>query len=155
MDPNHGGARGIDLRPGARRIEKPWGYEVLFTPESAPYTGKLIHIRAGARLSLQAHERKQETWTVIAGSAAVVWEDANGALAETVLEPGLGYTCVPGQRHRLMGITDTVIVEVSTPEDGTTLRFEDDYGRGDETDTDRAEARRQAARRRHGRVKTR
>lgn len=39
-----------------RRIEKPWGYELHWVPEDAPYMGKLIHINAGARLSLQVHD---------------------------------------------------------------------------------------------------
>ena len=39
-----------------------------------------------------------------------------------------------GQRHRLIGITDCDIFEVSTPEIGTTFRLEDDYKRPDETE---------------------
>jgi hypothetical protein len=33
----------------------------------------------------------------------------------------------------LVGITDCDIIEVSTPEQGTTWRLEDDYARPDET----------------------
>ena len=47
--------------------------------------------------------------------------------------PGLGFSCVIGQRHRLIGITDCDVVEVSTPELGTTYRLDDDYARPDET----------------------
>jgi mannose-6-phosphate isomerase-like protein (cupin superfamily) len=96
--------------------------------------GKLLHISAGARLSLQVHEDKTETWLLIAGRAMVTWEDSAGNIEDTILLPGVGYTCNAGQRHRLMGITDCDIVEVSTPERGTTWRLEDDFGRPDETD---------------------
>lgn len=119
--------------PYARRIEKPWGWELHWTPIGLPYMGKLLHINAGARLSLQAHDVKQESWFLAGGRALVIWENDAGALVETELVPGVGYTCPVGRRHRLVGITDCQVVEVSTPEAGTTRRFEDDFGRPDET----------------------
>ena len=39
---------------------------------------------------------------------------------------GVGYSTSVGQKHRLIGITDYDIVEVSTPEVGTTWRLEDE-----------------------------
>lgn len=116
-----------------RRIDKPWGYELHWVPENIPYMGKIIHVNAGARLSLQLHDIKQESWLLMNGKAAVVWEDSNGELVTTELEPGVGYTTQVGQRHRLVGVTDCDIVEVSTPELGTTWRLEDDYARPHET----------------------
>jgi mannose-6-phosphate isomerase-like protein (cupin superfamily) len=124
-----------------RRIDKPWGYEVHWVPEGAPYMGKLIHINAGARLSLQIHDEKQESWYLIGGDAKVIWEDNTGELKETVLKKGLGYSTKIGQRHRLAGITDCDIIEVSTPEMGTTWRLEDDYSRPDETPEQRIKER--------------
>lgn len=118
----------------ARRVEKPWGYELHWTPEDRPYVGKVLHIDAGKRLSLQVHDAKLESCLLLDGRAKVVWDDAQGELVETELEPGLGYSCSVGQRHRLIGITDCDVLEVSTPEIGTTYRLEDDYGRPDETE---------------------
>lgn len=117
-----------------RKVEKPWGYEIHFVPDNLPYMGKIIHIDAGKRLSLQAHDKKQESWMIMQGKAKVVWENSNGELIETELEEGKGYTCALGQKHRLVGITDCDIIEASTPEVGTTYRLEDDYKRPDETE---------------------
>ncbi len=117
----------------ARRVVKPWGYEIHWVPESAPYMGKILHIDAGKRLSLQLHDKKQESWLIMKGSAKVVWENAASELIETELQPGQGYTTQIGQKHRLVGVTDCDILEVSTPELGTTWRLEDDYSRPDET----------------------
>lgn len=117
-----------------RRVDKPWGYELHFVPEDMPYMGKIIHIDAGKRLSLQTHDKKQESWLIMTGTAKVVWENAQGELIETVLEPRKGYTCAIGQKHRLVGVTDCDVLEVSTPEIGTTFRLEDDYARPDETE---------------------
>jgi len=106
---------------------------VCWTPNSKPYVGKLIHIDADARLSLQIHDQKSESWYLVSGRAKVIWErEPDGGLLETELEPGAGYSCEAGQRHRLIGITACDIIEVSTREVGTTLRLEDDYSRGDE-----------------------
>ena len=124
----------------ARRVEKPWGYEIHWTPVDRPYVGKILHVDAGKRLSLQVHDEKLESWFLMSGQAKVVWDDEHGNLVETELEPGLGYSCDIGQRHRLVGITDCDIVEVSTPEIGTTHRLEDDYARPDETEAVRASA---------------
>jgi mannose-6-phosphate isomerase len=114
-------------------VEKPWGYELHWVPADAPYMGKQLHINAGGRLSLQVHDQKQESWFLMQGKAAVIWEDTTGALTETELQPGVGYSTQVGQKHRLKAITDCDIIEVSTPEAGTTWRLEDDYARPDET----------------------
>ncbi len=117
----------------ARRVEKPWGYELHWVPADAPYLGKVLHINAGARLSLQVHDQKQESWLVMSGQAAVIWENSAGELVQTDLVPGQGYSTKIGQRHRLIGITDCDVIEASTPEMGTTWRLDDDYARPHET----------------------
>ncbi len=124
-----------------KRVEKPWGYELHWVPEGKPYMGKIEHISAGARMSLQVHDQKQESWFMMSGKAKVVWEDDTGKMVETELEPGNGYSTAVGQKHRLVGITDCDIIEVSTPELGTTWRLEDDYERPNETPEQRKKER--------------
>jgi len=125
----------------SRRLEKPWGYEIHWVPEDAPYMAKIIHINAGARLSMQLHDEKMESWTLMSGDAAVIWEANTGELIQTKLERGVGYSTQLGQRHRLVGVTDADVLEVSTPEKGTTWRLEDDYSRPNETPEQRAKER--------------
>ena len=120
--------------PYVKRIEKPWGYELHWVKDDKPYMGKVIHINAGARLSLQIHDKKQESWLLIKGQAKVIWDNNQGELIETELLPSQGFTTEVGQRHRLVGITNCDILEVSTPEIGTTYRLEDDYKRPHETE---------------------
>lgn len=128
-------------QPYIKRVEKPWGYELHWVPEDKPYMGKVIHINRGARLSLQIHDKKQESWILLRGKAKVIWENNKGELVETELENDKGFTTEIGQRHRLVGITDCDIIEVSSPEMGTTLRLEDDYKRPDETEEQRKKER--------------
>lgn len=127
--------------PFVKKIEKPWGYEIHWVPENKPYMGKILHINKGKRLSLQVHDKKQESWFILSGRAKVVWDNDQGELIETELEQGKGYSCQISQRHRLAGITDCDVLEVSTPEIGTTYRLEDDYKRPDETEELRKEER--------------
>lgn len=115
-------------------MEKPWGYELHWVEEDKPYMGKVLHIQAGKRLSLQYHDKKQESWFLMSGQAKIIWEDTNGNLVETEMQQDVGYTCHIGQKHRLVGITDCDIIEVSTPEIGNTFRLEDDYARPTETE---------------------
>jgi mannose-6-phosphate isomerase-like protein (cupin superfamily) len=140
----------FEMSPYERRIEKPWGWEVHWTPAELPYMGKLLHINEGARLSLQVHDSKSESWLLVSGRCKVVWEDAAGELKETELIPGHGYTCAQGQRHRLMGVTACEIIEVSTPECGTTWRLQDDFSRPHETPAQRAVERGESPKPRRG-----
>lgn len=120
-----------------KKIDKPWGYELHWVPEGLPYMGKVLHVNAGKRLSMQVHDQKQEAYFLVKGRAMIVWDDNQGNLIETELKPWIGYRTCIGQRHRLVGITDCDIIESSTPESGTTYRLEDDFSRPDETPAQR------------------
>jgi len=115
--------------PYARKIEKPWGWEIHWVPDDKPYMGKILHINAGARLSLQKHDKKVESWWLSTGRAMLIIENNKGELEEIEMKRDVGYSCNVNQKHRLKGITDCDIVEVSTAEIGTTFRLEDDYDR--------------------------
>ena len=129
-------SHGFNLAPLSRRVEKPWGYEILLSPPEAPYTSKLIHVQAGKRLSLQIHDVKVETQTLVSGKGILVLEGPDGQIHEIAMEPGVGYHVAVGQRHRLCAApdADATVFEASTPELGTTYRLEDDYARPDETE---------------------
>ncbi len=126
-------AQQSSLQPRSRRVEKPWGWEIVWA-ETPYYVGKVLHIHAGKRLSLQYHDEKLETQLLLFGQALLLLEDERGRLQEIELEPGKGYTIRPFQRHRLIARSEVEIVEVSTPETGTTYRLEDDYHRPHETE---------------------
>jgi mannose-6-phosphate isomerase-like protein (cupin superfamily) len=110
-----------------RRTEKPWGYELLFalTPS---YAGKLIFVKKGHRLSLQYHEKKDETMFLQEGKAILEIE-VNGEMTSVTLTPGSSRYIPPGTKHRIEAIEDTVLFEVSTTELDDVVRLADDYGR--------------------------
>lgn len=139
--PPHFDPSNFSNAPYVKRVEKPWGYELHWVPEDAPYMGKILHINAGQRLSLQVHDEKQESWILLNGEAKVIWDNNSGELIEIQLKKDEGLSTSVGQRHRLVGITDCDILEVSTPEKGTTWRLEDDYARPHETPEQRKKER--------------
>jgi mannose-6-phosphate isomerase len=110
-----------------RKIAKPWGYELLFalTPQ---YAGKLIFVKKGHRLSLQYHEKKDETIYLHQGKVRLEIEEA-GKMVSKQFEPGQSVKVPPGTKHRLEAIEDSTFFEVSTTELDDVVRLEDDYGR--------------------------
>ena len=116
-------------RFASRRVEKPWGYELIWALTET-YCGKVLFVKAGHSLSLQYHVQKDESWLVQSGRAKVelgTTEDTE--LTEAILEPGDTLHYVPGTVHRVTAIEDTTILEVSTPHLDDVVRIEDAYGR--------------------------
>jgi mannose-6-phosphate isomerase-like protein (cupin superfamily) len=111
-----------------RRVEKPWGWELVWA-EADAYVGKLLFVRAGQALSLQYHEVKDEAWLVQEGWASLELGEVGGELETIEIVPGDALRYRPGTVHRLTAIEDTLIVEVSTPHLDDVVRLEDRYGR--------------------------
>ena len=116
------------MKPEPRRVEKPWGWELVWA-ETDRYAGKLLFVRAGQALSLQYHERKEESWYVQEGRAALELGTLDGELAEQEIRAGDSFHFTPGTVHRVRGLEDTLIVEVSTADLDDVVRLADDYGR--------------------------
>jgi mannose-6-phosphate isomerase-like protein (cupin superfamily) len=111
-----------------RRVEKPWGWELIWALTDV-YAGKLLFVRAGQALSLQYHERKDESWYVQSGRAVLELGSVGGELAEQEIRAGDVFHFVPGTVHRVRALEDTLIIEVSTADLDDVVRLQDDYGR--------------------------
>jgi mannose-6-phosphate isomerase len=111
-----------------RRVEKPWGWELVWA-ETEHYVGKLLFVRAGEALSLQYHERKDESWLVREGRARLELGEVGGELEVVEIEAGDAFRFPPGTVHRVTTLEDTLVVEVSTPQLDDVVRVEDRYGR--------------------------
>ena len=112
-----------------RKVEKPWGYELIWALTEV-YCGKVLFVKAGASLSLQFHNVKDESWLVQSGRATLeLGEVGQKALNEEVIGPGAAFRYKPGTVHRVTAIEDTTLLEVSTPHLEDVVRLEDLYGR--------------------------
>ena len=116
----------------AARQDKPWGHEIIFAAVEGKYLGKILHVSAGHSLSLQYHLDKEETSSVLSGTAVFEYGPAADALTSQHLGPGDTIHLPPGTVHRITAITDVVFAEVSTAAPGwreDVVRLEDKYGR--------------------------
>lgn len=111
-----------------RKTLKPWGYELLYalTPQ---YAGKVIFVKKGHRLSLQYHERKDETMYIYSGKLKVERGVQETGLSTGEMEAGGTLHLPAGTRHRITALEDSLILEVSTAELQDVVRLADDYGR--------------------------
>lgn len=127
----------MPVKPNYLKVIKPWGYEIILTSENSSYTGKILHVESGKQSSLQYHDQKIETLTLIKGEAILLIGENVNKLEEIKMESEKGYDIMPKVIHRYRAVTDCDIVEHSTPEIGNTFRIEDDYNRETETEEKR------------------
>ena len=110
------------------RVDKPWGYEIRWAVTDR-YLGKLLHVNKGEALSLQYHERKDESQYVVSGCVDIEIGGPDGVLTTHRMRVGDTLHITPGTRHRITAVEDTDIFEVSTPEAEDVVRLADRYGR--------------------------
>jgi len=111
-----------------RRVEKPWGYEIWWAVTDE-YVGKLLHVNRGHRLSLQYHERKDETSYLLSGRLLLVQGESLDSLADAEVHPGQAWRNQPGVIHTIEALEDSDVLEASTPFLDDVIRLKDDYGR--------------------------
>lgn len=116
------------MRVEVTKVDKPWGHELIWA-HSERYVGKILHIKAGESLSLQYHERKDETIHVLRGRMVFLVGESREDLHEVTLEEGMSFRIRPGTLHRMRAISDCDLLEASTPEIDDVVRLEDRYGR--------------------------
>lgn len=121
---------------------RPWGSFTVIDAGTG-YKVKRIFVKAGHRLSLQRHERREEHWSIVSGQGVLTFEEPTGSmthlkdskLLETTVGPGFQVKILKGARHRIEAIEDLVFIEVQLGEcdEDDIERFEDDYGRTNQT----------------------
>ncbi len=124
-----------ELEPGTEAgrfqpvtVEKPWGYELIWA-HTDRYVGKILHVHQGHMLSLQYHEKKDETLHLLTGQMKFLVGTDPDALEEELVDEGWSYRLTPGTIHRMEAVTDVDILEASTPELDDVVRLQDEYGR--------------------------
>ena len=112
------------------RVDKPWGYELIYAVTET-YCGKVLVVHAGAALSLQYHEKKDETIYLDDGLAQVELGMPGHPVVSVTVGPGAAFRIRPGTVHRLRAIRECTFLEVSTPHLDDVVRIQDRYGRAD------------------------
>lgn len=110
------------------RVDKPWGYELVWA-RTERYVGKILHVRAGHVLSLQYHNRKDETMHVLAGELILRTQPGDELLSRR-FRAGETVHIPPRLIHQIEAVVDSDVLEASTPELDDLVRLQDRYGRG-------------------------
>ena len=127
MSPNQTTDSGQTGRVNVVHVPKPWGHETIWA-HTDRYVGKVLHINAGQELSVQYHNRKDETVYLLSGE--IVYRVKQGELLEDMqLKVGESFRISPGTIHQMVALTDCDVLEVSTPELDDVVRLSDKYGR--------------------------
>jgi hypothetical protein len=98
------------------KVDKGWGYEIVWA-NNENYSAKLlIFDRAGAKTSLVFHKNKKKSWFVNAGRFKISFIDvATGEIKEAILEEGKTADFGELSPHSLESLEPTgVIFEVGT-----------------------------------------
>lgn len=93
-------------------VDKVWGEEIWLVNRKE-YCSKLLVLDKEAQSSYHYHKKKQETFYCIEGYAVLTVEGKEYMLAPFTRPK----TILPNERHMFRGITETVVLEVSTTHD--------------------------------------
>jgi mannose-6-phosphate isomerase len=116
-------------RATVMHVPKPWGHETIWA-HTELYVGKILHINAGHELSVQYHNRKDETIYLLWGEIIYrVQREGDDILDNVQLNVGESFRITPGTIHQMIAVTDCDVLEVSTPEVDDIVRLSDKYGR--------------------------
>ena len=93
---------------------------------------KRLVIKAGHKGGMQYHRKRSEIGFIIYGQLKVRI-GLNGKIQEKVLNPGDHFVFSPGLVHQEEAITDTIIIEASTPWLNDRVRVEKEFNISDES----------------------
>jgi len=109
------------------RVEKPWGHEITWA-KTDRYVGKILHIEPGHVLSLQYHNKKDESIYVMTGEIILRLQEGE-TLTERRMRKGESFHIHPKQIHQFEAVVASDLLEASTPEIDDVVRLKDRYGR--------------------------
>ena len=115
-------------RTEVKIVPKPWGHETIWA-HTDRYVGKVLHIKAGEALSVQYHNRKDETVYLLSGELIYRVQEDGGELRDVKLKVGEAFRITPGTVHQMEAVTDCDVLEASTPDLDDVVRLTDRYGR--------------------------
>src|SRR5688500_10935265 len=125
---NGTGGAATSGRREVRTVQKPWGHETIWA-HTDRYVGKILHIKAGHELSIQYHNRKDETVYLLSGELIYKVQPEGGELRDVKLKVGEAYRITPLTVHQMVAVTDCDVLEASTPDLDDVVRLSDKYGR--------------------------
>jgi len=119
-----------DSHKALNTVHRPWGFFKNHESREMAHV-KTLHLYPNARISLQRHKDRDETWTLIEGDAQATTGPDLEHLTTVELELHKPFKAGRGMLHRLASREGCIIVEVMAGkyDEQDIERFDDDYGR--------------------------
>jgi len=108
--------------------KRQWGEEKLLALISKKFSLKYLKIKKGRRGGLQYHRKKNECGIIISGKLKVRYQSKTGKLLSKILKKGSVFHFPPKSVHQEIAVTDTEIIEASTPHFNDRVRVEAIFG---------------------------
>jgi len=112
-------------KSSTKEVKKVWGKEVWLVNEPE-YCCKLLYLDKGAQSSYHYHRVKKETFLVLQGEISLT-RSGGGRFLRPGSDP---LTIPPNTLHYFFGVTDAIILEVSTHHDDKDVIREVESRRG-------------------------
>ena len=122
------GPRVTDADGIGRRVEKPWGHELIWA-HTDRYVGKVLVIETGEAALAPAPRDQGRVDPGPVGPAPAVPRGRRGDRPGPGARPRESCRVATGRIHRYEAIERCELIEVSTPELDDVVRIEDDFGR--------------------------
>ena len=103
-----------------KEVRKPWGKE-LWIAQEKEYGGKILIVKGKHHTSQHFHKDKKETIYCFKGEVDIILSDRVVTLKE-----GDDITLIPRTVHRIIGKTDSILFEVSTPQLADVVRLKEE-----------------------------
>jgi quercetin dioxygenase-like cupin family protein len=103
-----------------KEVRKSWGKE-LWIAQEKEYGGKILIIRGNHNTSQHFHKDKKETIYCFKGQVDIILNDRVVTLKE-----GEDITLIPRTVHRIVGRTNSILFEVSTPQLADVVRLKEE-----------------------------
>lgn len=116
----------VEYKQGEKDL-RPWGtWEVknVWVDGEEAFCEKLITVNPGRQLSIQSHDGRHETWSVVSGHATVYLGPALDRLETFELSAGQSIEIPCGMIHALANLSD-VVLELKEIQHGPYLRETD------------------------------
>ncbi len=103
-----------------KEVRKAWGKE-LWIAQEKEYGGKILIMKGNHHTSQHFHKDKKETIYCFKGEVDIILNDRVVTLKE-----GDDVTLTPRTVHRIIGKTNSILFEVSTPQLADVVRLKEE-----------------------------
>ena len=106
---SHSSLKQQEVKSFMKVVPKVWGKEIWIVNEPE-YCAKFLHLNKNAQSSMHYHKTKKETFYALTGQVAL-HIDGKDYMLNPFSRPK---TVLPKKQHQFWGISDAVILEIST-----------------------------------------